>query len=70
MWGPGGLPAEVVRTMNAAVQKVAAMPDVREKLVASGLRPLGGSPDDLARIMKTDHEVWGQVIREANIRIE
>ena len=70
LWGPPGLSPEIVRALHAAVVKVAAMPDVQERLAANGLRSIAGTPEELAAVMKRDHQSWGKVIREADIRIE
>jgi len=70
LWGPGGLSSDIVRALHAAVAKVAAMQDVRERLAANGLRSIAGTPDELARVMKADHTAWGKVIKDADIRIE
>lgn len=70
LWGPGGLPPEIVRTLSEAVRAVSRQPDVLDRLAASGLRSIGGTPEELAAIMKADHATWGKVIRDANIKIE
>ena len=70
LWAPAGTAPEIIRTLQAAIAKVAHQPDVLERLAANGLRSIGGTSDELARIMKSDHETWGQVIRDGNIRIE
>jgi tripartite-type tricarboxylate transporter receptor subunit TctC len=31
------------------------------------MQPVGGAPADLARLIKTETERWGEVIRAANI---
>lgn len=70
LWAPAGTSPEVIRTLQAAIAKVARQPDVLERLAANGLRSIGGTSEELGRIMKADHETWGQVIRDGNIRIE
>ena len=47
-----------------------AMPDVRERLVAQGLYPIGGTPADLTARMKSDYEKWGALIRKLNLKPE
>jgi tripartite-type tricarboxylate transporter receptor subunit TctC len=70
LWGPAGLSPDIVRALHAAVAKVARAPDVLERLQANGQHSIGGTPEELARIMKSDHETWGKVIRDANIKID
>ncbi|MGE0224338.1 MAG: Bug family tripartite tricarboxylate transporter substrate binding protein [Acetobacteraceae bacterium] len=70
IWGPAGLPPEIVKTASDAIMRVAREPEVVAKLHASGLNPIGGTPAELAGIMKSDYDIWGKVIREANIHID
>ena len=70
VFGPAGTPPEVVRRVNAEVNRILAMPDVVERLNSQGLFVLGGSPEKLAATMKADHEKWGKVIRSLNIKAE
>ena len=46
------------------------MPEVREKLAAIGLEVVGNSPSEFGAIVRRDHEKWGKVIRDANIKLD
>jgi tripartite-type tricarboxylate transporter receptor subunit TctC len=46
------------------------MPEIREKLLAQGMEPVGSTPEELGRFMKAEVEKWGRVIKSANIRPE
>ena len=70
IWGPAGLPAEIVKTASEGIMRVARMPDVVERLRTIGLNPIGGTPDALGQVMRVDHERWGKVMREAKISID
>lgn len=70
LFGPRGLPAPVVEAMNAHMNDVLAMPDVRERLAAFGGVPAGGPPSRLAEVNRTDFERFGRVVRELNIRVD
>jgi len=70
IWGPAGLPPEIVKTASEGIMRVARMPDVVERLRANGMNSIGGSPDALAQVMRVDHERWGKVMREAKISID
>jgi tripartite-type tricarboxylate transporter receptor subunit TctC len=41
---------------------------VRERLVALGVDPAGGPPEELARVLARDLEKWTAVAKAANIR--
>ncbi|MSQ72145.1 MAG: tripartite tricarboxylate transporter substrate binding protein [Betaproteobacteria bacterium] len=67
---PVGTPAEVVVKLNAEINKILAMPDVRERFVSQGLYPIGGTPEKLSARMKADYEKWGAIIRKLNLKGE
>ena len=58
IWGgllaPVGTPGEVVRAMNAGIQKALAEKDFRDTLVGIGFEPEGGSPEEFARLIAED----------------
>jgi len=70
LFAPTGTPQAVIDKWAADTAKVLAMPDVREKLAAIGLEPVGNSPAEFGAIVRRDHEKWGKVIRDANIKLD
>jgi tripartite-type tricarboxylate transporter receptor subunit TctC len=67
---PTGTPADVVARYNKAVNEILAVPKVREALEKQGLSPRGGAPEQLARLIATDHVRWAKVVKEAGITAE
>ena len=43
------------------------MPEVREQFRKLNLEPVGGSPQDMAKVIKEDTARWSEVIKEAKI---
>jgi tripartite-type tricarboxylate transporter receptor subunit TctC len=41
---------------------------VRERLLKIGATPVGGSPDEFDRLIRSDHDKWGPVIKAAGIK--
>ena len=68
--GPKGLPADVVRALNAHVNEILKMPDVLARMTTLALVPAGGEPAALARINLDHHTRYGKVIREAGIQAD
>jgi tripartite-type tricarboxylate transporter receptor subunit TctC len=64
---PPGTPPAIVNKLNAAINDVLKMPEVQELFTKLNLTPVGGSPQDMAKVVKEDTARWGAVIREANI---
>jgi tripartite-type tricarboxylate transporter receptor subunit TctC len=65
---PAATPAPVVKRLNEEVARAIRQPDVRERLVALGVDPAGGPPEELARVLARDLEKWTAVAKAANIR--
>jgi tripartite-type tricarboxylate transporter receptor subunit TctC len=70
MFGPAGLPAELVTRLNGEVEKILRAPEVRARFASDGADALGGSASEFAAFFKTDFEKWGKVAKQAGIRPE
>jgi tripartite-type tricarboxylate transporter receptor subunit TctC len=68
LMAPAGTPRAVVAKVHQDALKVAAMPDVRDKLTALGLDTASDGPEALAAIIKADIAKWAKVIKDANIK--
>ena len=68
---PAGTPRDIVTRLNAEWVKIAAMPDVIEKMrSAGGAEPLSGTPEQFSEFIKTETVRWAKVIKEANLKID
>jgi tripartite-type tricarboxylate transporter receptor subunit TctC len=68
--GRAGTPEPILRKMSEAVVRVMAMPEVRDRIEASGADVAGGGPERCRRFLNHEVEKWGQVIRDNNITAE
>ena len=66
--GPAKMPAAMAKRMNEDMNKVMLMPEVVEKLEASGASEGGGSPEKFGEFMKTEQVKWAKVIREGGVK--
>lgn len=68
--GPRNLPPNVVAALDSALKKVAAMPDVKEKMNGAGIlvTPLLGS--DYRDFIRQENEKYGKIARDANISVD
>jgi len=67
---PKGTPAPIVRQLNATLQKVLASPEVMQRLAGAGGDAMPGSPEDFARLMRSESEKWGAVIKRVGITLD
>jgi tripartite-type tricarboxylate transporter receptor subunit TctC len=68
--GPKALPKEILQRLNAEVNEVLKSKEVEKLLASDGLEPAGGSPEDLAEIMKKEIARWAQVVKQAGVKLE
>jgi tripartite-type tricarboxylate transporter receptor subunit TctC len=64
---PAATPPAVVNRLNAEINQILAMPDVRETLDKQGLAPTPGNPEALGTLVKNDLVRWADVIKRAKI---
>ncbi|MFN0164180.1 MAG: Bug family tripartite tricarboxylate transporter substrate binding protein [Burkholderiales bacterium] len=65
---PAATPRDIVLRMNREINAILADPEVRERLMATGVDVVGGAPEELGRLLAADVERWGQLIRAAGIK--
>ena len=59
-----------VARLNAEVNKALAAPEVREKLVAAGIDPAGGSAQQFADFIQSEMARWAKVAHAAGVQAE
>jgi tripartite-type tricarboxylate transporter receptor subunit TctC len=67
---PAGTPRDIVLRLNAELNKVLAMPDIRKAWTDQGAEAGGGSPERLAAHIQAERAKWGKVVRDAKIRAQ
>jgi tripartite-type tricarboxylate transporter receptor subunit TctC len=68
--GPAGLPKPIVAKIEGDIIDALRAPDVRERLVAQLVEPLGTTAEQFAAVMKAEVAKWEKVIKAANLRVE
>ena len=69
MWLPGGSSKEFARQLSAAVTASLAKPQVREKLLAIGLIPVGTTPDGLTQELAANTALWQPIVKATGYKI-
>ena len=67
---PVKTPASRVRRLHQDLVKATAFPDVQSRFAELAMDPVGSSPAELARIIKSDMDKWAKVIRVAGVKAE
>ncbi len=70
LYGPPGLPADVVTKANAAMNTALKDPAVAKGIVDRGDEPGGGTPEQLAELTRSQFKTWGEVVKANNIKAD
>lgn len=70
LYGPKGLPADVLTRVNTAVNQALADAEVREKLARLGIEPVGGTSEQFTRMLAAEMTKWKQIITERKITVD
>jgi tripartite-type tricarboxylate transporter receptor subunit TctC len=67
---PAGTGAQVIARLNGEIAKALAEPAVRERYAQSALEPVGGAPEQLAKLLREDYDKYARLIRDLGIKLE
>jgi tripartite-type tricarboxylate transporter receptor subunit TctC len=70
MWLPAGSPAEFAKQLSGAVAAALAKPEVKEKLLAIGLIPVGSTPEGLTQELAANTAFWQPIVKATGYKIE
>jgi tripartite-type tricarboxylate transporter receptor subunit TctC len=64
---PAGTPKEIVSRMHREIEKIVQLPEVQERLKASGAEPVASTPDQFGSYLAAEVAKWGRVVKQAKI---
>src|SRR5947207_11301291 len=68
-FAPAGTPADISAKLGNDLRRALADPAVRERFLALNLEVVASSGEELARVMQSDIEKWGRLVRERNLKL-
>jgi tripartite-type tricarboxylate transporter receptor subunit TctC len=66
----GGSPPAAIARLNAELNKALNMPDVRDKLIAQGLYPAPGTPEQFGAHLSAEIAKYAKVIKATGIKVD
>ncbi|CAN5670428.1 tripartite tricarboxylate transporter substrate binding protein [soil metagenome] len=70
VFGPRGLPPELIALWNKALRTAVLKPDMQKRYLDNGMDAVLGSPEDLKAMIVADRKKWSEVIQSAGIRVD
>ena len=67
---PAATPKEIIARVNGALNKVTAIPEVRDSLVSRGAEVIQGTPEQYLAFVKAESDKWGPITKSAGIVAE
>lgn len=67
---PTGTPREAITRLNAESLKAMTFPEVKERMAATGLTPLGSTPEEFGAMIRSEVEKWGKVVKATGMRVD
>jgi tripartite-type tricarboxylate transporter receptor subunit TctC len=68
LFAPAGTPQDLVERYSKAAIEAIKSPDVSQRLQQMGLEPTGYGAAELAKILRTDYDKWGPVIKASGFK--
>lgn len=69
-FGPAGMPRELVTRLNAEINRILALPEIRQKMAAIGVEVTQSTPESFTTVLRKDADRYGKLIRELKIKGE
>jgi tripartite-type tricarboxylate transporter receptor subunit TctC len=67
---PAKTPRDIVVKLNQAVVKGLLNPETRERLLSQGIEPVGNSPEDFAKLLRTELPKWAHIVKISGAKVE
>lgn len=68
LFAPAGIPKDVLAVLSKEIVKIMQVPEVRQRFSGDGFEPVGGTPDQFEKFVRTEITKWGKIIKTAGIK--
>jgi tripartite-type tricarboxylate transporter receptor subunit TctC len=69
VYAPAKTPPDVVQKLNQTILKIINTPEVKKSLMAQGIDPVAGSPEDLVKLNKAELARWAKAVEQAGAKL-
>jgi tripartite-type tricarboxylate transporter receptor subunit TctC len=70
VWAVKGTPKEIVDRMYQEIVKVLQLPEIKKAWELQGATPGAEPPAQMTRLVRTEVERWGKVVKDANVKLD
>ena len=65
-----GTPEAIVNKLTAEITKVLQLPDVKQRMVATGGLPVKTGPKEFSELLRTDIQRWSRIVKESGAKVD
>lgn len=65
---PAGTPPEAITKINAEINRILTLPEVKERFTGGGIEIVGGTPETFGALIRKEATTWAKVVKDANIK--
>ena len=65
VFAPAGTPADIVKSLNAAIGRAMAVPELKQQLVSLGIEPAFSTPEALGALVRSDIPKWAEIVKRS-----
>ena len=70
LFAPAGTPAQTISKLNSLTNRILKDPGFARILNDAGLEPLGGTAEEMNRLLQTDTIRWAEVVKTSGVKID
>ncbi|MBM3358162.1 MAG: tripartite tricarboxylate transporter substrate binding protein [Betaproteobacteria bacterium] len=67
---PAQTPRDMIARLHSELVAVLQSPDIKQKFLSDGADPIGNTPEEFARFIRSETDKWAKVVRAAGIKPE
>lgn len=67
---PAGTPRDIVGRLNTEILRAASHPEFKAFLAKAAIEPIGSTPDELGKFMKSEIAKWAKVVKDAHVQVD
>ncbi len=67
VFAPAGTPPALIARINSEISHLLVLPDVKEAMAKQGLDPVGGKPERLDMLLRSEVKLWTQVVTRGKL---
>jgi tripartite-type tricarboxylate transporter receptor subunit TctC len=70
VWGPAGMPGDLLTKLNAEMNRILKLPDVKQRLDLMGAEHVSMPAREAHQLLQREYERWGKIIKESGIKAD